>query len=171
MRSTPGCGVARRVIYPSPSPGRIPCLSSARRSKAPEACAWQRAIAALGAAGFIACPLDAETPLPERGLAIGLEPLRGGDSGGELCRLEGGDEGLRDGLVDLDAADVEAIDAAAFDQDFAGAMIPRRGAASAIVRVQAASAVPAGGKALQQSAPFPHGAARLVRSGAGILGD
>ena len=109
--------------------------------------------------------------MPERGLAIGLEPLRGGDSGGELCRLEGGDEGLRDGLVDLDAADVEAIDAAAFDQDFAGAMIPRRGAASAIVRVQAASAAPAGGKALQQSAPFPHGAARLVRSGAGILGD
>ena len=63
--------------------------------------------------------------MPERGLAIGLEPLRGGDSGGELCRLEGGDEGLRDGLVDLDASDVEAIDAAAFDQDFAGAMIPR----------------------------------------------
>ena len=128
-------------------------------------------VAALGAARFVACPLDAETPLPERGLAIGLEPLRGGDSGGELCRLEGGDEGPRDGLVDLDAADVEAIDAAALDQDLAGAMIPRRGAASAIVRVQAASAVPAGGKALQQSAPFPHGAARFVRSGAGILGD
>ena len=57
-------------------------------------------------------------------------------------------EGLRDGLVDLDASDVEAIDAPAFDQDFAGAMIPRRGAASAIVRVQAASAAPAGGKRL-----------------------
>jgi hypothetical protein len=39
------------------------------------------------------------------------------------------------------------------------------------VGVQAASAVPAGGKALQQSAPFPHGAARFVRSGAGILGN
>ena len=35
------------------------------------------AVAALGAARFVACPLDAETPLPERGLAIGLEPLRG----------------------------------------------------------------------------------------------
>src|SRR5271169_538240 len=128
-------------------------------------------VAALGAARFIACPLDAETPLPERGLAIGLEPLRGGDSGGELCRLEGGDEGPRDSLVDLDAADIEAIDAAALDQDLAGTMIPWRGAASAIVCVQAASAVPAGAKALQQSAPFPHGASRFVRSGAGILGD
>jgi len=74
-------------------------------------------VAALGAACFVACPLDAETPLPERGLAIGLEPLRGGDSGGELCWLESGDEGPRDGLVDLDAADVEAIDAAALDQE------------------------------------------------------
>ena len=83
--------------------------------------------------------------MPERGLAIGLEPLRGGDRGGELCRFEGGDEGPRDGLVDLDGADVEAIDAAALDQDLAGAMIPRRGAASAIVGVQAAAAVPAAG--------------------------
>ncbi len=70
-------------------------------------------VAALGAARFVACPLDAEAPLPERGLAIGLEPARGGDSGGELCRLEGGEEGPRDDLVNLDAADVEAIDAAA----------------------------------------------------------
>src|SRR5208283_2473114 len=92
------------------------------------------AVAALGAARFVACPLDAEAPLPERGLAIGLEPLRGGDRGGKPCRLEGGDERPRDGLVDLDAADVEAIDAAALDQDLAGAMIPRRGIASAIVR-------------------------------------
>src|SRR5208282_6698446 len=85
------------------------------------------AVAALGAARFVACPLDAETPLPERCLAVGLEPLCRGASGGELRRLEGGEEGLGDGLVDLDAADIEAIDAAAFDQDLAGAMIPRRG--------------------------------------------
>src|SRR5208283_232575 len=71
------------------------------------------AVAALGAARFVACPLDAEAPLSERGLAIGLEPLRGGDRGGKPCRLEGGDERPRDGLVDLDAADAEAIDAAA----------------------------------------------------------
>src|ERR1700751_4711470 len=74
-------------------------------------------VAALGAVRFVACPLAAETPLLERGLAIGLEPLRRGDCGGELCRLEGGDKGPCDGLVNLDAADVEAIDAAAFDQD------------------------------------------------------
>src|SRR6478752_1371293 len=109
-------------------------------------------VAALGAARVVACPLDAETPLLERGLTICFEPLGGGESGSELCRLEGGDEGPRNGLVDLDAANVEAIDAAALDQDLAGAMIPRCGAAPAIVRVQAASAVPAAGKALQQGA-------------------
>lgn len=36
---------------------------------------------------------------------------------------------------------------------------------------QAASAAPADGQALQQRAPFPHRAARLVGSGAGVLGD
>src|ERR1700687_3660953 len=98
-------------------------------------------VTALGAARFVACPLDAETPLLERGLAICFEPLGSGERGSELCRLEGGDEGPRDGLVDLNAANVEAIDAAALDQDLAGAMIPRCGTAPAIVRVQAASAV------------------------------
>src|SRR5437899_8601935 len=128
-------------------------------------------VAALGAARFVACSLDAETPLLERGLAICFEPLGSGERGSELCRLEGGDEGPRDGLVDLNAANVEAIDAAALDQDLAGAMIPRCGTAPAIVRVQAASAVPAAGKALQQGAALPHGAAHFVRSGAGVLGD
>ena len=124
-------------------------------------------VAALGAARFVACPLDAETPLLERGLAICFEPLGSGERGSELCRLEGGDEGPRDGLVDLDAANVEAIDAAALDQDLAGAMIPWCGTAPAIVRVQATTAVPAAGKALQQGAAFPHGAAHFVRSWAG----
>src|SRR5260370_20965511 len=50
-------------------------------------------------------------------------------------------------------------------------MIPRCRTAPAIVRVQAASAVPAAGKALQQGAAFPHGAAHFVRSGAGVVGD
>src|SRR6266700_3630977 len=94
-----------------------------------------------------------------------------GERGSELCRLEGGDEGPRDGLVDLDAADVEAIDATALDQDLAGAMIPRCGTAPAIVHVQAASAVPATGEALQQGAALPHGAAHFVRPGAGVPGD
>jgi len=107
----------------------------------------------------------------ERGLAIGFEPLGSRDGSGDLCRFEGGDEGSRDGLVDLNAADVEAIFAAAFDQCLAGAMVSRRGAPSAIMCMQAASAVSACSQALQQRAPLPHGAACFVRSGAGVVGN
>src|SRR5258708_1726407 len=128
-------------------------------------------VAALGAARFVACPLDAETPLLERGLAICFEPLGSGERGSELCRLEGGDEGPPDRLVHPNCPTLEAIDRTGLDQDLARAMIPRGGTAAAIVRVQAASAVPAAGKALQQGAAFPHGAAHFVRSGAGVLGD
>lgn len=128
-------------------------------------------VAALGAARFVACPLDAETPLFERGLAICFEPLGSGERGSELRRLKGGDEGLRHSLVDLNAANVEAIDTTALDQDLAGTMIPRCGIAPTIVRVQAASAVAATGEALQQGAALPHGAAHFVRPGAGVPGD
>ena len=67
-----------------------------------------------------------------------------------------------DGLVDLDAADVEAVDAAALDEHLAGAMIAWGAVTPAIVRSQAASTMTAAGEALQQGIAFPHGAARLV---------
>src|SRR5260221_5589154 len=53
------------------------------------------AVAALGAARFVACPLDAETPFLERSLAICFEPLGTGERGSEPCRLRRGDEGPR----------------------------------------------------------------------------
>src|SRR6266508_4433152 len=95
-------------------------------------------IATLGALSFVARPLHAEPPLLEHGLTICLEPLGSGHSGSEPCWLEGGEERPGDGVVDLHAADIEAIDAPALDENLARAMIPRRGSAAAIARVQAA---------------------------------
>ena len=74
---------------------------------------------ALGALRFVA--LDLEAPLLQGGLAIALEPL-GGGSGGKSGRFQGGEEGRGDS--DLDAADVEAIRAAAITRTLAGAMVP-----------------------------------------------
>jgi len=67
---------------------------------------------------------------------------------GEPGRLQSGEEGPGDGFVDLDAADIEAIDAAALDQDFARAVIAGRGVAAAIVGMQAATANARSGRAL-----------------------
>jgi hypothetical protein len=84
-------------------------------------------------------------------------------------RLQGGDEGPGDGLVDLDAADIEAIDAAALDQDLARAMMAGCGVAAAIVGMQAAPAMAATGEPLQEGAALSHGATRPVRSGPRVL--
>jgi hypothetical protein len=80
-------------------------------------------ITSLRTASFVACPLNTETPLLERGLAISFKPFSSGKSSAELCRFKGRNESPRDGFVDLDASNVEAIDAAALDQDLAWAMI------------------------------------------------
>ena len=116
-------------------------------------------------------PLDAELPLLQSGIAITFEPLGGGKGGGKPGRFQSGDEGRGDGRIDLDAADVEAIGAAAFDKDLTGAMVPGCGAAAAIVGVQTAAAMAAAGEPLQQGSALAHGAARLVRTGPGVAGE
>jgi hypothetical protein len=55
--------------------------------------------------------------LLQGGLAITFEPLGGDECGGKPGRLQSGDEGASDRLVYLDAADIKAIDAAAFDEN------------------------------------------------------
>jgi len=129
------------------------------------------AIAALGALRFVTGPLDAEPPLLQSGLAIAFEPLGGGKGGGKPGRFQGGDEGRGDGGIDLDAADVEAIGAAAFDKNLAGAMVPGGGVAAAIVGVQTAAAMAAAGEPLQQSSALAHSAACLVRTGPGVASE
>src|SRR5437868_10725861 len=129
------------------------------------------AIAARGALRFVIGSLDPEPPLLQSDFAFGLQPLSGGKGGGQPSRLQGCDEGPSDGLVDLDTADIEAIDAAVLDENLARAVVTWRGVATSIVGMQTATAMTTAGQPLRERAALPHGAARLVRSGLCIAGD
>src|SRR5262245_2965161 len=134
-----------------------------------------RAIAPLGPDRFVICALDAEPPLLEGRFAIGLEALGSSDGGGKLDWLKCRNEGTRDGLVDLDTADVETVAAAPVDEVLAAAMIPRSRVSTAIVRAQTTAAVAAAGDTLQECAAFSHGATRvgwiMVRPRPGVGSD
>src|SRR5208283_2092395 len=130
-----------------------------------------RPITTLGSAGFKARAFDAQPPLLERRFAVGLEALRGGDGGGELSRLQCGEESLCDRLVDLHAAHAETITAAALDNGLARAMVSRGGVAPAVVRLQTPAAVAAVDQTLQERRALSHGAARLVRPRACVGGE
>ena len=108
------------------------------------------AIAPLRPLGFVGCPLDSLPPLLERCLGVGFEPFGGGNSGGQLGGLDRGQEGVGKRRVDLHAADIETVTAPTLDNDLAGAVIARGGVASAIVGLQAPTAMPTAGQALQQ---------------------
>src|SRR5262245_41956067 len=134
-----------------------------------------RAIATLGPARRVARSLDAKPPLLEGRLAIGLKALGSSDGGGKPDWLECRNEGTRDGLVDLDTADVETVAAAPVDEVLAAAMVPRSRVSTAIVRAQTTAAVAAAGDTLQECAAFSHGATRvgwiMVRPRPGVGSD
>src|SRR6202165_3755384 len=79
---------------------------------------------------------------------------------------------LRHGLVDLHRADAEAVDTAAICDGLAGTMIAGGSCATRVVGAQLAAAMSAHGDALQQRAPFSHGAPTwLMRARMRIGGD
>jgi hypothetical protein len=129
------------------------------------------AIAPLSAFGFIPRTLDGQTPLRERRVVVGFELLRRHQGRLHSRRGEGCQKGRRHRVVDLDTADVEAVDAAAVDQIFARAVVARRGMATAIVGVEAAPPVPARGEPLEQGGALSHGASWLVRLGVDVAVD
>src|SRR6202008_278259 len=110
-------------------------------------------------------------PLLQRHFAFGSQPLSGGKVGCKPGRFQSSDEGPSDGLVNLDAANIEAIDTAVLDENLARAVVTWRSVAATIVGVQTATAMTTAGQPLQERAALPHGAARLVRSGLCIAGD
>jgi len=91
------------------------------------------AVATFGLPCRVAPTLDVTTPLTERGVITGLEPFRRSDGGGDSGRRDGGEDGLDDGVVDLDTADVQAVDTPAVDDVLAGAVVARRRSRAAIM--------------------------------------
>src|SRR5207237_6792308 len=96
--------------------------------------------------------------------------------GGGQCRSDFGwpkrcNECACHSVVDLHAANVEAVAAAPLDEMLAGAVISRCRITTAIMRAQTAAAVPATGEALQEGAAFPHSTTRLVRPGSRVTRD
>ena len=81
------------------------------------------AIATLGKACCIARPLDAKPPVLERELAIHLDLLGSGQRRSDLGGLKRCKECACHGVVDLHAANVEAVAAATLDKTLAGAVI------------------------------------------------
>ena len=117
------------------------------------------AIATLGALRFVACPFHRETPLRERTVMVGFEPLGRGN-----CRLdtdgrERGEHGPFNRFVNLQRTDGEAVDAATIGDVLAGAMIARGCSATRVVSAQPTTATSADCDALQQGSSFSHGAA------------
>lgn len=102
---------------------------------------------------------------------IGFELLGGFERGSKPRGRERREERRRDRRIDLDAADVQTILAAAVDDVLAGAMIPGRGVSAAVMHGQAASAVSACGDSLQQRCTFSHGASAVMRTWPDVLGE
>ncbi len=90
-------------------------------------------IATLGALRFVAGSFHSETPLRERRIVVRFDLLRGLQRRFKGRRLEGFKKGLRDRLVDLHPADVQAIDTAAVDDVLAGAVVTGTGVSSRVL--------------------------------------
>ena len=88
-------------------------------------------------------------PLPEHCVAIRFEPFSGDNTGSQRRRLEGHKKPLCDGVIDLNATNIQAIDPTAFDNDLARAMVARRGQPTAVVCSEPTSAMTATGETLQ----------------------
>ena len=135
-----------------------------------------RAVAPFGPLRSIALALDLAPPLRQGGIAIGFELLGRRERRFDRGRLDGLEQGPADRLVDLHAADSEAVDAPTLDDVLAGAVVAGRGVGAAVVGAQPPAAMATGGEALEQRCPLSHGAARLVRlrsrirANAGLVG-
>ena len=121
-----------------------------------------RAIAALGLVGLVLRTLHRQAPLGKGPIVVGLQLLGRAHSGAQSRGGNGGEERLGHGLVDLHAADVQAVHAAAVDHALVGAVVPRRLLLAPVVRAQLASAMATRGQALQQRCAFSQRTSRLV---------
>lgn len=80
-------------------------------------------ISALGALCFVVRSLHRKTPLRQCVVVISFDALRSSKRSLDTERCERGKNGLRNCVVDLYGAGVEAVHAAAIGEGFAGAVI------------------------------------------------
>ena len=85
---------------------------------------FDQSIATFRAFGVVARAFDRESPLREGRVMMGLELLHREQRCVERGRCDGVEEGVRHGLVDREAPDVQAIDATPLDDVLAGAVVP-----------------------------------------------
>src|SRR5208282_3579205 len=128
-----------------------------------------RAITPFGAQCAVTRALELAPELREDGLVIGLELLDGLQRGGKPRRGERREKRCGNSGIDLHAADVQAILAAAVDDVLARAVIAGGRVSTAVMHGKAPSAVSAHGDALQQRCPFPHGAPAAMRARTSIV--
>src|ERR1700680_4755866 len=129
-------------------------------------------VSTFGALRLVACPLDRQPPLRKRTVAINFKPLGRSERSLDTKWCQRSKGSLRHGLVDLHRADAEAVDTAAICDGLAGTMIAGGSRATRVVGAQLAAAMSAHGDALQQRAPFSHGAPTwLMRARMRIGGD
>src|SRR5271157_315853 len=119
-------------------------------------------ILTLGSFGFVASTFHRQTPLSECCIVIRFELLYG-----ELCcfqsrRRQSFEKSIDNGLIDLNAAHVQAIHSASANHILARAMVSGRRGSPRVVSVEPTGTLPTRSEALQQCAAFSHGAARLV---------
>ena len=123
-------------------------------------------VAAFGAGGVVAGPLDLPAVLFQDAVVAVLQFPGRGQAGGHRVAGHRGQEGLADGGVDGHAADPQVPQVLAVDEVAGAGAVVAGGVVvpSVVVDGEFAAAGPAGGQALQQRAALPDGAgAGLVR--------
>jgi hypothetical protein len=111
-------------------------------------------ITAFGALRFIVRPFNGQAPLRERGVVIRFKKLSRVYGSLNICWFNRTQKGLGYCRVDLQAADVKAVDAAAVLDPFVQAMVIGRLVGSTIVSFKFAAAVATGGQTMQQGGAF-----------------
>lgn len=102
------------------------------------------AVASFGTQRFVVRPFDSQAPLRKRCIVIGLKTFCGLYGRFEAGWFNGVQEGLRNGGVNLQATNIEALDATTILDIFVRTMVTRRLIRAAVVGFKRPTAVATG---------------------------
>ena len=123
---------------------------------------FDRTILTLGTFGFVASAFHRQAPLTERCIVVGFELLDGELRCFQRRGRQSFEKSIDNGLIDLNAADIETVHAASLDDILARAMVSGRRVSARVVRMQPTATLSTGSQALQQCGAFSHGTSCLV---------